>query len=141
MLSTLCNIEAGDEHSSQAGTQMEVDTANATVNWADEMWVDVQAAGTDAMGLNVTVYIAAEDSRIGIQGLPGPPGGVTDFQGSWTISTTYQAGDIVIHNGTVYIVTADHTSDAMTEPGVGVDWEDFLAPFIDLPQTRPWRSR
>ena len=49
--------------------------------------------------------------------------GWDQWKGEWTTATAYVVNDVVENNGSSYIVTANHTSDASTEPGVGVDWE------------------
>ena len=76
-------------------------------------------------------YAPAALATVAVEGAQGSPGGVTQFQGRWTTATVYIAGDIIIHNGVTYLVIVDHTSDATTEPGVGIDWEDFLAPLFE----------
>lgn len=42
-----------------------------------------------------------------------------DWQGAWTTATAYTVNQAVSNNGSSYIATADHTSGASTEPGVG----------------------
>lgn len=58
----------------------------------------------------------------GPQGLVGPAGGSTVFRGNWATSTAYSLYDNVLHNGTSYSATANHTSGSTTEPGVGGSW-------------------
>ncbi|WP_397384865.1 hypothetical protein [Prosthecobacter sp.] len=41
----------------------------------------------------------------------------------WVTATNYVVGNVRAHNGIKYTCTDNHTSDAATEPGVGVDWE------------------
>jgi hypothetical protein len=122
-------IPAGDLSSLTGHTA----TCNTDVAWGDQFSINTIAA--DGMGLGV--WIVVMNAQVGgalLQGLQGEPGGVTQFQGAWTTATGYVAGDVVVHNNVVYLVTADHTSGGTTEPGVGVNWEDFLAPLIDVPQ-------
>lgn len=134
MLSTLVSIDAGEENSRTAVSQHVVNLANAQVAWADELWIEVTADGTGAMGLGMTLYFSPLAGRnLVLEGAQGPPGGVTQFEGPWQTATTYVAGDVVTHNNVTYLVTENHISSATTEPGVGVDWEDFLAPLIDIP--------
>lgn len=133
MLSTVASIDVGELNDDDSGTPFVIDTANAEVAYKDEIWVRVLSSGTDALGLGVKVaFTPASTAAIVLDGAQGPAGGITSFQGDWTTSTTYVAGDVVIHNGTVYVVVVDHTSDGTTEPGVGVDWENFLVEFQDL---------
>lgn len=58
----------------------------------------------------------------GPTGPQGVAGGSTQFVGSWVTSTSYSKYDQVLHNGSSYSATADHTSAATTEPGVGATW-------------------
>lgn len=41
----------------------------------------------------------------------------------WADSVSYATSTVVIHNNTHYFCYSAHTSDAATEPGVGMDWE------------------
>jgi hypothetical protein len=61
----------------------------------------------------------------GAQGFQGAAGGMMSWQGAWVTATGYVVDDAVEHNGSSYICTANHTSGTASEPGVGVDWEDF----------------
>jgi hypothetical protein len=45
--------------------------------------------------------------------------------GTWTTGTPYIAGLAVTNGGDSYYCYLGHTSGASTEPGVGVDWEDY----------------
>lgn len=62
---------------------------------------------------------------VGITGATGPAGGATVFVGDWITATPYSLYDNVVHNGSSYSCISGHTSDAASEPGVGVDWEDY----------------
>lgn len=42
---------------------------------------------------------------------------------AWVTATDYTAGDLVSSGGVIYYATADHTSGATTEPGVGTSWQ------------------
>ena len=44
---------------------------------------------------------------------------------SWAIGTAFTVGDGVSHNGTAYLVSADHTAAADNEPGVGANWTSY----------------
>lgn len=136
MLSTAITIDVGELNDKSAAIPFVINVANSEVAYGDELWINVDNAGTGAVGLGVKVaFTPADTAAIAVQGAKGDPGGATQFQGPWMSGTTYNAGDIVTNNNITYIVTADHTSDATTEPGVGVDWEDFLDTMIDLPLT------
>lgn len=41
----------------------------------------------------------------------------------WADSTSYTENDAIMHNGIRYVALSDHTSDSITEPGVGGGWE------------------
>lgn len=134
MLSTPLTIDAGEKNSKDAATEHVVDPDNDDIAWGDEIWINIDNAGVDAQGLGVYFYfIVMGNSGLSVRGLPGPPGGITDFTGDWTLTTIYNAGDIVVHNGIIYVSTSDHTASGTNEPGVGVDWEDFWAQVADLP--------
>lgn len=131
ILSAKIVIDSGECGSFEASTQPVVIPAT-TVTWGQHLHIDVDAAATGALGLGVhIIYTPADIASVILSGNQGAPGGVTQWSGAWTTATNYVAGDIVIHNGVTYVVTADHTSGATTEPGVGVDWEDFLAPLFE----------
>lgn len=53
MLSTRIQIDANELHSSSAATAYVINTANATVAHANQISIDVDAAGTNARGLGV----------------------------------------------------------------------------------------
>jgi hypothetical protein len=55
MLSTRVQVDAGEFHSKDAATQPVVDTANDDVAHGDRIAVDVDAAGTGAMGLGIVL--------------------------------------------------------------------------------------
>lgn len=51
--------------------------------------------------------------------------GIQNWQGAWALTTAYKIGDGVENDGTSYVCTAEHTSDADKEPGTGADWADY----------------
>ena len=53
------------------------------------------------------------------------------WKGAWATSTPYSLNDTVENNGSGYICTADHTSGATTEPGVGASWTDKWDLFVE----------
>lgn len=53
------------------------------------------------------------------------------WKGAWATSTPYALNDTVENNGSGYVCTADHTSDASTEPGVGASWADKWDLFVE----------
>ena len=131
MLSTVVTIPVGDQDDDAAYV---INPANDEVAFRDEIWVRVIAPGTGAQGLGVKLtWLPVATARTIVRGAKGDPGGVTSFQGAWTTSTGYTAGDVVTNGGTAYVATDDHTSGATTEPGVGVDWEDHWLPVADVP--------
>ena len=58
----------------------------------------------------------------GATGATGTAGGTMNWRGQWATSTSYAANDGVYNNGSSYVATGAHTSDALTEPGVGANW-------------------
>lgn len=135
MLSTKISIDVGDLNSKDAATPPVVNPANEEVAWGDHLRIDVDSIGTGTTGLGCILYFTPLNTgAVAFRGQQGPPGGLTQFQGPWTITNNYVAGDIITHNGVTYVVTDDHTAAANTEPGVGVDWEDFLAPLVEFSQ-------
>jgi hypothetical protein len=53
MLSTRVQVDANELSSKDAATQPVINVANATVAWADQIAVDVDAGGTGAAGLGI----------------------------------------------------------------------------------------
>jgi len=135
MLSTPVTIEANELNDKDAATQFVINVANAQVAYGDELWINVDNAGSGAAGLGVAVKFApAATAAIVLAGAQGPPGGVTSFQGAWQNTTIYHAGDVITHNGILYVALQDHTSNsANDEPGVGTNWEDFWTTAFDIP--------
>lgn len=140
MLSTVASIDVGELNDKDSGTPFVIDLANDDVSYGDELWINVDNAGTDAMGLGVAVKFApSANAAIALRGARGPAGGATDFQGAWTDTTVYEAGDIVTNNNNVYVSVVDHTSNqANDEPGVGTNWEDFWLPLLTMPMSAGW---
>lgn len=128
ILSTKIGIPVGEVNLKEAATQPVIANPDDTYDWGDHIRVDIDNAGSSAYGLGLITYWApAAISSIVVQGAKGDPGGVTNWTGqyggsAWTTSTNYVTGQIVSHGGVIYIATANHTSGASTEPGVGVDW-------------------
>lgn len=58
MLSTRAQVDAGEFHSKDSGTQPVVNAANADVAHGDRICIDVDAGGTNAKGLGVVLYFA-----------------------------------------------------------------------------------
>lgn len=135
MLSTAVTIDVGEKNDKDAVTPFVINLANDQVAYGDEIWVRVTSAGTGALGLGVkNAYTPSANAAITLQqGAKGNPGGVTSYQGDWTTATTYNAGDVIVNNGVVYVATADNTSSATTEPGVGATWETVWETLVDLP--------
>ena len=55
MLSTGAQIDANEKHSKDASTVYVINTANDDVVWGNEISIDVDAAGTGAKGLGVSL--------------------------------------------------------------------------------------
>jgi hypothetical protein len=57
---------------------------------------------------------------------PPTPALFLDLGGtSWKTGEDYEVDDVVALDGVIYVCTAENTSAAASEPGVGVDWEDY----------------
>lgn len=72
---------------------------------------------------NGDVYKKASGSWSVVDNLTGPAGAAMDWTGPWVTETTYTTGQGTANGGSSYICTADHTSAALTEPGVGANWQ------------------
>lgn len=142
VLTTKISIAAGNYGATPGviagGAYGPVSSTGTAKDW---LRIDVDAAGVGAKGLAVMVgFTPSPLGSVAVQGAKGDPGGITDFTGpfpggpgaagtpggagsAWVTSTAYETGDVVLSGGTYYVATADHTSSAATEPGVGVDWE------------------
>lgn len=84
------------------------------------------ATGATGAGASGASGPAGATGSLGASGATGPQGvagGSTNWRSDWLISTAYVKDDAVAHNGSSYICTSAHTSDALTEPGVGANWQ------------------
>lgn len=135
MLSTALTIDAGELNDKDAAVPFVINIANAEVAYGDEIWINVDNAGTGALGLGVKVaFTPSENASIAFTGAQGAAGGITDFEGPWTNTTVYQAGDIVTHNNVTYVSIQNHTSNTTNdEPGVGTNEADFWAALGTIP--------
>lgn len=82
--------------------------------------------GAGVTGATGPVGATGFTGATGPQGFTGPQGtagGSTNFVGSWATAAGYSQFDNVIHNGSSYSATANHTSASLTEPGVGANWQ------------------
>jgi hypothetical protein len=140
ILSAKIIIDAGEHNSKDAGAQPVINT-NTIVAWGDHLHIDVDAAGSGAKGLGIIVVCNPSPAGSGtFQGEQGPPGGVIGWMGqfpggsaaattpggagsAWVTATGYTTGNVVVNGGTYYVATANHTSGALTEPGVGANWQ------------------
>lgn len=59
MLSTRVQVDAGEKNSRTAATAAVIDSNNDDVAWADEIAIDVDAAGTGAKGLGVILQFSS----------------------------------------------------------------------------------
>lgn len=126
MLSTRLGIDASERNSLTAATPPVIDTVNDTVAHGDHLRIDVDSAGTGAKGLGVILrFLPASVYSVAISGLKGDPGGIFTWTGAWTTATTYHKDEAVSNGGSSYVARTDHTSGAISEPGVGANWTDF----------------
>ena len=132
MLSTKLTIDVGDLNSKDSSTPVVIDTDEDDVVWGDHLRIDVDQIGTGVLGLGVILYFTpAATKTLVIEGSKGDPGGIVNWTGAWQTATGYSTGDAVSHNGSAYVARQDHTSGASSEPGVGVDWEDYWMVLFD----------
>lgn len=60
----------------------------------------------------------------GAVGPQGPSGTGLRYLGDWDVSSiSYSISDVVLHGGVYYVAHDAHVSGAITEPGVGADWD------------------
>jgi hypothetical protein len=119
ILSTGVAIAAGDKNASP-GT---VDGGAWLIANGDWLKVDVDAAGSGAMGLSLMVGVTP--SPLGstiVRGAKGDPGGIVAWQGAFDGGATYATNDAVTINGSTYVATQPSTG---VIPGVTPGWEDF----------------
>lgn len=133
ILTTKISIEPNEYNSKDSASQPVIASGGAyAVAHGDWLRIDVDAAGSGAQGLAVMVGLTPSPlGSVTIQGAKGDPGGVTAWTGQWATSTGYAEGEAVSHNGSAYVAVQGHTSGAASEPGVGVDWEDFWMPLVE----------
>lgn len=55
------------------------------------------------------------------------------WQSQWVVATTYNANDVVFNNGNSYICILGHLSDALDEPGVGVNTATYWDLMTGIP--------
>lgn len=61
----------------------------------------------------------------GIQGVAGADGQGFSWRGYWLGSYDYVEYDVVSNDGTSYVCILDHTSDTVSEPGVGAGYSTY----------------
>lgn len=123
VLSTKCIIEATEKNSKTAATQSVITGGTRVVAWGDWLRVDVDAAGTGAMGLTLMVTLTPSPlGSIAVTGAKGDPGGITDWKGAWNSGTTYTASQAVSSGGSTYVAITGSTA---VEPGVTGGWQTY----------------
>lgn len=123
MLTTKLTIDANERNSKDSGTQAVIDTTNDDVSWGGWISIDIDAAGVGAKGLTLKLAFAPSTlASITIKGAKGDAGGVVNWSGQWSGSTTYVINDGVNNGGTSYIAIAGSTN---IEPGVTSGWESY----------------
>lgn len=81
-----------------------------------------------ASGLENELYDCCLYEGGGSGPIPVGTGGTFSYTPSlgasaWAGGVDYIVGDIVVHGGSYYQCTSNHTSSSLTEPGVGANWE------------------
>ena len=111
--------------SSRFGTTPQAVNGAYPVEWGDQLAINTLSIS--GRGLGVWVLVAgAGVGGVLLQGLQGPPGGITNWKGQYGgVGATYLTGEVVNNGGVTYVAIVDHTSTVASEPGVGADWEDF----------------
>jgi hypothetical protein len=120
--------EPGAEGEGPAGdSAYEVAVANGFVGTEVEWLASlVGSDGADgAAGAAGADGADGADGATGAAGADGADGASVSPAGSWANVTAYAVLDLVENGGSSYVCTAGHTSSEDTEPGVGIDSEDF----------------
>ena len=83
----------------------------------------VHAAGVDAKGLALMVTCTPSPlGSLAIAGAPGQPGGILSWRGQWQTATSYAVVGAV-ERWLELRRRLGSTSGALTEPGVGANWQ------------------
>ena len=133
-------------------------------NTTDVVWKGVWSVGTEYNKLEAVhsagssyictvAHTSSSDTEPGVganwsscwdlmaeKGAAGPAGldgiGIT-WKAAWSAGTNYSLNDAVKNNGTSYICTAAHTSDAASEPGTGASWTSYWDVVAEKGDTGP----
>lgn len=62
LLSVPMTIDSGDKHTRYAATKRQINAVQC--EWADEIWINVDAVGGDCMGLGILLVFAAKPSIV-----------------------------------------------------------------------------
>ena len=93
-----------------------------------DFWLPVYAtnAGDDLFTLAKMALTLVFDNISQTTPAPPDPALFLDLGGTkWKLAENYVVDDIVALDGSIYVCTADNTSSAGDEPGVGMEWESF----------------
>jgi hypothetical protein len=77
-------------------------------------WDDSTSSWT-WLGLGTNLSISGSTINAGLSG-------IWVYRDTWTTATAYTASDVVTAGSGLYICVSNHTSDALTQPGVGGNW-------------------
>lgn len=92
-------------------------------SWADYWDLFATKGATGDTGATGSTGATGATGSTGATGAAGPAG--LAWQGAWVTSTAYAENDGASNGGSAYICTADHTSGASSEPGVGGSWSSY----------------
>jgi len=99
---------------------------------SEDFWLVVYAtnADDDLFTLGKIALTLTFDNVSQVTPSPPDPALFLDLGGTkWKLAENYVVDDIVALDGSIYVCAQDHTSSAVDEPGVGVEWESVWALF------------
>jgi hypothetical protein len=102
-----------------------------TVGWDDGPEAKRASKGIDtALSVDTMPIVLVVDSY----------DSVTGKIDSFTLQTPNEYANIVKNGGVYYNLVEDHISDSDTEPGTGVDWQDYWVETTAVSSAQPWRT-
>lgn len=123
ILSQKISIDAGKRNSKDSLIQPVIAGNLWPITWGDHLVCDVDNGGAGAMGLGLIVTVLPLFlAQAVVQGAKGDAGGVTNWRGAYSNSTTYSVGDAVSNGGTSYVARLPSTG---VEPGVTAGWQTY----------------
>lgn len=111
------------------GEPLSIDRSTGVVSMLEGATLGEESSGVVTIkGSAVTAYAASlltSANSAAFKSALAIAGGINYREGGWVTATAYAEGDWLSYNGVAYICKDAHTSDAASEPGDGVDWNDY----------------